>query len=164
MARTARTSSRKRGTGCTGREAYEPDPEPSSSKDEDETNKEIYDLQGPGSAEEELEADAASDAWSATVMPEVRAHDGVVEYYHYTLGFIRDVAKSLYMDQGLFESQHLIGIGDRNSVDRVCKYDHITVSIQASQRLSMLVYYLRHQERISRVIPRLTAVLICSYA
>ncbi len=45
-----------------------------------------------------------------------------------------------------------------------CKYVHIkaktTISIQASQRLSMLVYYLRHQERTSSVTPKLTDVLI----
>ena len=130
-----------------GREAYEPGPEPSSSEDEGERN----DPQEPGSAEEELDADAASDAWSDPAIPKVQARNTVIEYYHYTLGFTRVTAHSLYMDQGLHKSKHLIGIGDCDSVDRVCKYVHIeaktTIALQAPQHLSMLVHYLRHQEK-----------------
>jgi hypothetical protein len=66
----------------------------------------------------------------------------------YTLGFTRTVAHSLYMNQGLRESKHLIGLADCDSVDKLCKYVCIeaktTIALQASQRLSMLVYYLRH--------------------
>jgi hypothetical protein len=68
------------------------------------------------------------------------------------------------MDQGLRESRHLTGLADRVSVEKLCKYVRAeaktTIALQSCQHLNMLVYYLRHQERTSRVIPNLTDVLI----
>jgi hypothetical protein len=78
-----------------GWEAYKPDPEPSSSKDEDEMNEKIDNPQGPGPAEEELEADAASNAWSDPAMLEVQARDVVEDDYHYTLGFRTEQLRKL---------------------------------------------------------------------
>ncbi len=138
MARTARNYNKRRGANRTGREAYEPNPEPtaSSSEAEDKMNEAKDDPQKPGSIEEELEADAASGAWPDPVIPEVQARDTVVDYYHYTLGFNRTAALSLYMDQGLCESKHLIGIGNRDLVDKVCKLVRIkaktSILLQAS--------------------------------
>jgi hypothetical protein len=68
------------------------------------------------------------------------------------------------MDQGLRKSRHLTGLADCVSVDKLCKYVRTeaktTIALQASQHLNMLVYYLRRQERTSRVTPNLTDVLI----
>jgi hypothetical protein len=149
MARMARTS-RKCGSARVGHEAYEPDPEPTttSSEDEDEGEEANDDDGDPQELDpEELEADTAINA----SIPEVQARNAVEDYYHYTLGFTRAAACSLYMDQGLWESRHLTGLTDRVSVEKLCKYVRAeaktTIVLQACQHLNMLVYYLRHQKR-----------------
>ncbi len=94
----------------------------------------------------------------------MQAHNAVENYYHYTLGFTRATARSHYMDQGLREARHLTALANCMLVDKLCKYVRTeaktTIALQACQHLNMLVYYLRHQERTSRVTPNLTDVLI----
>ena len=163
MARTA-TTSRKRGTTRATRGTRldsEPDANSDSSEeveqDEDEEENEPEDQL----AEEDLVVDAIEDDLE---IPEVQVRNEVVEYYCRTLGFNRTAALSLYEDQGLHESQQLINIGNHDLVDKLCKLvrseTKTSISLRAHQNLAMLVYYLRHRERTSRVVPTLTSVYL----
>jgi hypothetical protein len=148
MARTARTT-------CTAApDINNPNDAPTDDPKEMDTNEETDD--DPNDPDPESDPEEEPE-----VSPRTMKRELIRDYYKTVIGLNKTASLALYVDQNMTTKNNFLRIKPEN-IKKICtaimKSTKTFILVLAMERLALLVYYIKHQERMSRNSKDLTEI------